>query len=410
MALGAVVGAALGLQTTPRPWALYVDSLDVLRETGTSTPRWAVPIERVRLRFVMWDQVGSLTFEIDDPQVLLSNAVGLGGEVSLREYRAGVTHHWFFGYVTNVEYDTDFGEQGQRIKVTASSADILLDWTVTVADLTYPIGATMSDIFMGCFANSLGHPELRILGDDSETSTKDLPTGGYAGAVRLTSVTIPAGTTIRSAAQMAVAGLVGPVRLAVDPYKGVRLRIIANTIPPTLPAYPLFTSAYNETGGTINVPGAGSGKRPENVERLTDGNSMLRAIAAKYTGLTTVFVTDGSGVPGPTAVVDFSNDYPNLTQAGLSDVAVDYLASHGESVRGQLVFDDGRTNWAARPMSLTVGNMSLTLAALGVTSEVETMSAVDVTFHGDDWRMEIAFGAVSLSFSQRVRNLTRDFN
>lgn len=413
MTLGPVLAGALASLTT-RPWALYVGGLDVIKEPATPA-RYSVDLDSVRLISSLWDAVGSLDFTISDAAKVLSyggpaTAIAAGQEVRLVETRAGVAYPWFLGYATEVEAVGDFGDQGRKIRVKAASIDAVLDWTVTARDLTFPIGAGFDEILMVCLANTLGMPEVRAFSGNASPydTTADMPIGSAPGGAIVGTTTIPAGTSIRACARYAM-GIYPDVRMAIDQYRGLRTKLVVSPVGSGIgDPWPLFTSQYNETPGTITIPGSGD-QIPLNVSKKWSGVAGVRAVAVKHPTLVTETAGDGSGLVGPSAVIS-SIAYPGETQSSLATEATRYLAMNGFGARGRLTLDSIRGDgWNLRPMSFTVSPMAVTVASLDMSSESCEMAQIESRFFGGgaDYAFDVYFGVQVLSGAQKLRSLTR---
>jgi hypothetical protein len=416
MTLGPIIAASLAPLTT-RPWALYVNSLDVLKEP-VAAPRYAVPIETMKLRKVFWDSVGSLTFAIDNPaRALTPTIISPGMEVRLTEYRSGTTYSWFLGYITKTKWIPDFGQQGNRIEVTCASIDVLLDWLVLARDLTFD-GTTTTFLatVQTCLANCVGGtPELRAMGVGGGApyaSDADLPMGSPPGGTIIGNVTYTAGMSMRAVIQKAVGPFYAGARAAIDEYRGVRTNVvIKNGAPPLNDPWPMVASAYGETPGTITIPGAALRQRPENTSKEYDGTAGVRAVAVTHPSLNTETLGDGSGLVGPAAVVA-SQAWPGEGQSDVASEAAMYLFLNGFPIRGELVLDEIRAaGWGLRPASFTVSPMSLTLDALDHATDQLDMTSVEVRWFGDDYGFTIAYGVTpEPSGFQKIRALTRNLN
>jgi hypothetical protein len=419
MPLAPAIAASLAPLTT-RPWALYVGNLDVIKEPVTS-PRYAVPQDSIKLQTAFWDNVGSLSFSIDDPSLVFdTTSVQPGLEVRFTEYRAGVTYEWFVGYITGVEWVTGFGEQARTINVTCAGIEVLLDWVVTVADLTYPALSHFDDVFQGCIANTTGLPgglrafaEDRTVIPDCYQTDADRPIGTAFSTLNATPTTIPAGTSLRQCARYALGTVYPDVHTTIDVYRGVRTKILravgAGYAPDTTgDPWPLYTTHYNETPGSITIPN-GTTKQASNMRIEYSGLSGVRTVSVTDPGFLTQPLSDGTGLAGPAAVIAYAPPAPTQ-QSDLFLKALAYLAMNGFASRGELIIEDARAAWGLRPTSFTVSHMVVTIPALSMTAVSLTFTEIDTRFHGDDYDFTIRFGIQTLSGAQKIRSLTRSTN
>lgn len=395
MALGAILAAAL-TDHTFRAYGLWIDGLDVTKEPATGTRRYGVDPETVQLRVAGPGAVSSLTFAVDDPSSLVTIADGQ----AVRFQDLSNDLPMFQGWVDHWSVEDFAGNQGRRITVTAVGAEALLDWCVTSTALTFSTATLLTAMIQAVVGSCGGLGELRALVDGSNSQgTQALPIGSMGNPLNVdataavVALTIPAGTPMRRAIELAIASCTAiPASFAgayftVDMTLG--LRVWQAFMPPVSP----------DGDGSITSGPAG-GDRFGGLAFDIDAGAIVRAVTVIGTGVT-VTVGDGTGKRGPTRVL---RDTTITTVATATAAGLAYLASFSASARGSLNLEDPATAYGALDV---LRKLVLTDGPAGA-SGTYLVGGLTFRFYGLKRDMMVEFGGQAPSVANLARSLTRD--
>lgn len=139
---------------------------------------------------------------------------------------------------------------------------------------------------------------------------------------------------------------------------------------------------------------------PENLTHSVDAGGRPHQVWVKGGNAAgTGMVTDGTGIPGPTAVI---SDNTILTEGAKRAAGTAYLRDKRSTIRGSFELNGNTLATNVRAGSL----LSLTDSETGATGNYAIAELVK-RYHGSrrDWR--IAFGGLPLDLARQVRRLTR---
>jgi hypothetical protein len=207
-------------------------------------------------------------------------------------------------------------------------------------------------------------------------------------------VTIPIGTTLREALLSAAAACVDQttfwgLNLTVDHYFG--LRCWGVYIPGALPPSDVTTHVAVNTVGAI---------KPTSLSYAIDASQIVRAVLVVGTGVTSL-VTDGTGLPGRTAVL---SDTTIASFTGALSRAQAYINDYRAGLRGSLALEDVTGGPTAAIDALRMLDLTDVSTGIIVTT---TISQLAFTFFGGKKNVGVQFGGLAPSASAVIRRLTR---
>lgn len=403
MVLAPAIAASLNAGLPARSKALWIDGLDVLKNSATS---YGVPIESISLTEAAPGQVSSLSFTIEDP----TGAIKVTDAAFVRFYDITRDLPLFTGFVASTT-PVALGI-GRAIEVECVGIEIVLDWWYSPA--TSLTGMTFAMAVQHIIAGAMRSGSVQVgvgytgLTASSITSNPPGPvSAGYWGVG--SGSTAPAGT-VRQALQSVIDTFFAnpPFILSwsqpftID-FRGY-LRVADNLTelqPFYVPYYAALGWNVNEYVKTLTLPTSGT---PSETEASIDSSGAVRAVYVTGTGAGSGIVTDGTGKPGPVAAVSDSNS--TSADARIS-IGGSYIHRQGVSIAGSVTVEEfldvGSVGSERRASML----LYLTDPNLGVVANPAAINAIEKTFlpNGKEiWR--ISFGAV-VAASNYVRMLTR---
>ncbi|HEV8282348.1 MAG TPA: hypothetical protein VGQ02_10835 [Candidatus Limnocylindrales bacterium] len=391
MGFGALVAAIQGSVTAP-PFSLWLNGLDVLRAPGAL---YGVPIDTIELvekgpggvsslKFVIRDQLKDITIHEGDGILYQDNGNG---------------RPLFKGWVQTWSPRPE--ALGRTIAVKCVGQEIVLDWLV-VPSLTIPAGTPVDQAVQtaAAAAAGIGFP-LRTFGGASLNGTQAAPVGvlkagfppntRYAITVSNEPLRAVIGKIIAAGPDTTVTGfgftIGGYGTVTVDFYDGLRF-YLATAAPSD---YDTLTVADTVAGVLVAA----------DLAHTFDAGSRVRQVSivggnAAGTGV----VSDGSGIPGPTAAI---TDAAILTSDDRDAIGGAYLADKSLTGRGSLTLEANTIATNIRAGS----PLDLTDAETGATG-VYPIGSITKRFYGgtrQDWT--ITYGGLPASFAAAVRRLTR---
>lgn len=376
---------------TARTAALTIAGVDVLRPTGTAGNGAGVPIDSIRLSQAGPGGVSTLDCVYEDPL-----ATGVipndGDEVVFWDYVNDVP--LFGGWVAAWPITPD--GIGRSTALHCVGYESILDWAALLADLVIPAGLTdVAIAIQSCVAAAEGTAELRAFSGTNSTQATPLSRTGL-GAIT-SSITIPAGTSLREAARMCATAAATPVlgnvpanpQITVDFYRGLR----------AMPDSAAAAWATDFVNLTVTDTPAGA-LVADNLRHETDASQIVRGIYIKGVNAAgTGFQGDGTGRPGRIAYLE---DNTIDTAAKLAAAQVAYLNQFVIAKRGSLELNDWTPTAGVVPGSVLV----LTDAQTGATGSWRIMQILKTfTDTRQNWR--ITYGGLAPSVTRLLRRLTR---
>lgn len=392
MALGAVLAAALNTAEARR-FGLYIDGVDVILQPGTTTNRYGTLLDSVSITEAAPGGVSSMSFTIDDP----SGTVSLyeGARVRFVNLALDVTE--FHGFVqTAMQQPNGIGRQ---ILVDCIGIESVLDWMI-VPTLTVNSATTLPDAVQQICSTAYGvgvvlgwaqgtDLDHTVQVSSSITVGRDLTFSGQTLRQALADVGSPAlenyGPQYAFSSSITFDGnvlFVGPAitsqTYGVQPVTSVAVSTSGPIYPTRQEHSPLQGDAVRNVyviGGTANGTG---------------------------------FVSDGSGIPGPTAVI---TDNTILTLG--ARIAAGY-AVMGESSPGQsgYVSLSAYSQTSTRNLAIRAwSELTLTDPALGLSSVLSKMQTITKQYNGgttEEWSID--YGTRPTSGIQAIRALSTVVN
>lgn len=411
MTLGAVLGAALN-SGGAHPKSLTIDGLDVIGGTARGN-RYGVPLSSIQLREEGSGRVSNLSFTIDDP--LAEITVGPGQRVVFYDHAQDLPI--FRGFVES--WEASPWAIGRTIDVSCVGIECLLDWLYVPA-VTIPAGVGTDAGWQLLVGMAVGPTHnLRAFYDATfGLSTQATPIGdGATGAVVSQSLAWKGGS-LRQACQ-AWADLIAAVQEAGGASLGPGEWIITVDMFEGLKIYrrsgaPSFnTTNLDESIPTATLRTTGAVARPSATRYGVNAGGTPRQVYVKGTGAGSGVVSDGSGVPGPTAV----------TQPASSTTATDrvaygnsYLAaSGGVAVSGTVGWDAGSINGQGAGTGARLGANSLldltdpNVGLPGVGANLFWIRTIDKTYTASEEHWTLTFGGIAPPrLGAYIRALTPD--
>lgn len=388
MALGAVLAAAL-TDHSSRAFGLYVSGVDMIRQPGVQGNGYGVPIGTVTVDERAPGQVSSMSFVISDP--LNVTSVLEGADVRFVNLTKDVIE--FAGWVDTASIAPV--ATGRQITVQCVGIESVLDWML-VPSLTIPALTLLPDAaqMIASAAVAIGVP-LQWAQGSSYDATIQVSSGiPILRALTITNQTLrqaldslsaaaldnyPGGFSIFSTVTF-YGGLWydGPTSgIAPYPFSPLTQRTVS-TAGPVYPANPTHSPLQGDSVRNVYVVG---------------GN-------AAGTGL----FTDGSGVPGRTALV---SDSAILTASAAASAASAAMGESGAGVTGSFNLE-AFSQVAGRDNALRVTTQYiLTNPQLGLSSTTVRAQVISKTFNDsgtEEWT--VAYGNRPRSGAALIRALT----
>jgi hypothetical protein len=393
MAMGAVLAAAL-TDHSARSKGLYIAGVDVIKQPGGG---YGVPIESVEVIEAGPGGVSSMTCRIDDPNIALTISAGM--DVRFHDITNDVPI--FLGWVQHWSYKNAFGDTGRIIELTCIGVEAILDWCI-VPSITIANSAAISyEYVQSACAMAVGNGigVLRVMatvGDKFGTQAAPLGTVHNSSTPNYTQTI--SNVTLRECIRLiyvntifAPAGIT-PLNsnATVDFYGG--LRMWRTTQSPFRPNdYTDLTVTDTSVGAVV----------AEKLDHETDAAGIVRnvwVVGGNAAG--TRLVSDGTGLPGATAVL---TDASILTSDDAAGAGTTYLADFQIGNRGTFEQQDWTPTFTLHPGSL------VTITDTRISQAGVTYVIGDITkrFNAvrQDW--QIAYGGLMPSVTKSMRRLTR---
>lgn len=395
MVLAPAVAASLNAGLPARTKGLYIDGLDVLKNTVQG---YGVPVESIELVEAAPGQVSSLSFVLEDPNAVLSVA----DTAVVRYQDISRDLPLFLGFVESME-PVALGI-GRAFNITCVGIEIILDWwyapTVTFSGAA-AARTFIQEIMSVCYRN--GGVQVNIAASTAAgASTQAAPVASFFGNTSPS----PAGT-LRQAFQAVcdyamTSGpnyVISPPQVTVDFFGNLR---VAGMNPRTAAVgYDLTGLDISEYVKTLTLPASGT---PSNTAASTDFIGAIRAVYVIGSGAGTGLVGDGTGKPGPVAAITDGNS----TSADMRySIGTAYIARNGVTIAGSVTVEE----------TLNVGSVGAELRAgvlltlvdpnLGTVCtnvQVHTITKTFLPNGKENWRLD--FG-VNVSGANYMRQLTK---
>ena len=387
---------ALQAATPSRPKLLTVGGLDVVA-TGVANSYGVAP-ESITVREAGPGQVSDMTLTITDPSAQVAIADGLPVSYWDNTRDMPIFRGWVESYRVR-----DFGI-GRAIEVKCIGIEAVLDWLYSPA-ITIPAGLTWVGAWQSLVANALGSAGIAL-------NVNADPVGGLStvahpveapASTTLGAIAVPAGS-LRQALQaftdaaLAESALTSVTFLfTVDFYGGLRVGIWSLLYPPTT-LYDDYAIATFSDAGPV---------RPSRLVWGYNDSGTPRSAYVNGTGAGLGIVSDGSGLPGPTAVI---GDATINTQPKRDALAAIYLRSNAGAASGSVTAEGGLTLGTPAAQVRPPAPVRITHAGVGLTSATDfVMRAIVKTWapSGEEtWTIE--FGGYAPRGSQYLRTLTND--
>lgn len=382
--------------------SLYIDGLDVLKQPGTSTNRYGVPIETCSVTEAGPGGISGMSFTLEDPSISLPPPQP-GQWVRFQDHTND--RPIFLGFLQSFSPQV-FG-LGVLYEVEAIGIETVLDWQVIASDTTFAVGINTADAVQTLYAAAagIGVPLRTARAGSSQGSSQAAPIGSIDPAA-ITSfgklanaVTVTAGTTLRegirqltdqniaSSDTLRVGGTANP-NVSVDFYSGLRVWL------GTLGTEYAVLTVNDAVAGPLIAAG---------LQHETDATGIVPQVYVKGGNAAgSGIVSAGSGLPGPIATL---NDSTITTAADRDAKGYAYLSDKGSGVRGTFVLE----SYDPAPNVRAGSRLLITDAQLGLSSYFAPVMQIGRKFLSsgkEDWT--ITYGGLRASFATAVRRLTRD--
>lgn len=394
-----MLGPAVAWNLTGSPAVtklLTIDGLSVLKQPSTASG-YGVAVESIELTEMAPGQVSSLQFTLTDPNGALTFQAG----AVVRYVDVTRDLPLFTGFIEST--DIRALGIGRELVISCVGLEILLDWMQVDA---FTISATAADAAVQdvvSHAIGVGYPLNYAAG---ATCTVATPVSPGSFALGVFPIAIPAGSlrqaleALRPAMQLGF----GPLSrdrwwFTVDFRGGLRFARQSST-----------TWNVSDYAGTIAINGLGFARVPADTHYSIDGSGVTRQV--KVVGgnaAGTAVISDGSGVPGPTAII---NDANSLTADYARTVAAAYFGSNGIALSGttrtEENIDAGAVGAEVRAgCGVTILDASVGQFTPGFSTIVSLVNQIDkIYWPSDKETWVIHFGGM-VTGSQYIRRLTR---
>lgn len=331
--------------------------------------------------------VSSMTFDIDDPAIAVTVSDGM--DIRFWDITNGIPV--FTGWVQSWSYVPDFGNQGRIIRVRCIGAEALLDWAILLSNITVNVGDDPAALAQSLVAASTATGPLRAFSSVSpggSSQATPIASNAFFGACQA-GLVISAGVTLRQAldtlAGTLLPGSPFPVRVTVDAYYGLRMYV---------------NTTLDWTTLTINDAIAGP-ILSEGLGHEVDASGIVRGVyVVGGNAAGTGFVSDGTGLPGPVAVLSNPNI---LTAAAMTAAGTTYLLSFALGNRGTFRLEDHAASTTVHAGGVVV----ITDARVGVAAAQYPIGSIRKTFNAVRQTWEVSYGGMAPSAMRSVRRLTR---
>jgi len=345
-------------------FSITLDGLDVAARPGSG---YGVDPDSLQIVEADYGQASSASFAIMDSQSAVS--VFPGQYVRIHDF--GLDMPVFVGWVDN--YDVQELSLGRQINVNCVGIEAALDWLYGPA-WAGDANADVLACFQALVANAYGvGVGLRSAGTTGGASTMASPiAAGEVGAVG--AITVAAGPLrqqITSAAEQAmlIAGVpTNTFGMTVDYWHNVRIFLTWGTTQ--------YRTDY--AGVTITTAAA---PYPQASDYQV-GSAAARSVVVTNSGASPTAVSDGSGIPGPTATYDGA--YPTLVARVAAGQG--YLASQLPSYSGQTTIEIDRANVSTQGMGTINAQrragsfVTFTVPQVGASGVVSPISSIEKSF------------------------------
>lgn len=387
MALGAVLAAAL-TDHSARAFGLYVGGVDMIRQPGVQGNGYGVPIGTVTIDERAPGQVSSMSFVISDP--LSVTSVLEGADVRFVNLTKDVIE--FAGWVDTASIAAV--GPGRRITVQCVGIESVLDWMI-VPSVTIPSNTLLPDAaqMIASAAVPIGVP-LQWAQGSTYDATIQVSSGISVNALTITNQTLRQALDTLSAAGLSAYPGGFSIFATVTFYGGLWYDGPSSNIAP-YPFTPLVQQ-YVSTSGPVYPA--------DPTHSPLQGDSIRSVYVVGGNAAGTGLFTDGSGVPGRTALVE---DSSILTAAAAAAAASASMGSSGASVTGSFSLEAfsqiaGRDN-AVRVFSwFILTNPQLGLSLYGVRAQVVSKRYNDSGT--EEWT--VTYGNRPRSGAALIRSLT----
>ena len=378
---------------------IYLQGMPITQQRGTIGNGYGVPFESVVFDEQGPGGVSSLSFQIEDPQNVITLSIG----AEVRFYNVTRDRAEFTGWLQS--WDVNVYGLGRIYTVQCIGAEAILDWA-KVPSLNIAAGTIAADAVCTAVAaaTGIGVPWRAAwnTGLGLEDGNSTLPVGnlnGVAPATTSVAVTVTA-VTLREAIRAILDATPNTTLAGIDTIQssscsvdmGFGIRVWRSTFSP---------GGYASL--TVNDAIAGPVVAGTPTNRIDGGGIERGVYVVGGNAAGTGFFGDNSGIPGDVAVL---NDSTILTAAAASQAALAYLANKEASLRGQITLEPGMipAGMVRAGSQITITDTQLGLSALntiiGAIRRTYTAGAAD-----EEWL--VTFGGLPPSLTAKLRRLTR---
>lgn len=394
MPLASMRSNNLGGSAAGPPKSLFLSGLDVLKQPGTGTNRFGVPLETCDLTEEGPGGVSELTFTLEDPG-LAAPTLAQGQDVRFHDHLRDKPI--FLGFVQS--WSIRVLGIGRAFDVTCVGIENVLDWML-VPSLTLANGSDFVASIQSVMANATGiGVSLNVTSGGGVDGTQAQPVGNLFVFNSLNETVTLTGDTVREAIRKIAA--VSPV---ADPFAipyGQTYGLCSVDFWGGLRVWRASTKPGGYADLTINDAPAGpilGADLSHNVAAIVPHQVYVQGGNAAGTGL----VSDGSGIPGPVATFSDSSILAASTRDALGKA---YLTDQITTERGSYTVETFVPSTDIHAGSRT----TITDAQIGLSGNIFPIAAIRKTFQGanlETWA--ITYGGLPPSLTRMLRRLTRD--
>ena len=350
-------------------FSITLDGLDVAARPGSG---YGVDPESLHITEADYGQASSASFAIMDSQAVVSVFPGQ----FVRIHDLGLDMPVFVGWVDN--YDVQELSLGRQINVDCVGIETALDWLYGPA-WAGDVNADVLGCIQALIANAYGvGVGLRSAGSASNASTMALPiAASVSGAIGAIAVAAgPLRQQISSLAEQLMVILYATFGLQMTIVFGMTVDYWHNIR--IFRADGVSQNRSDYAGITITTAAA---PYPQHSDYQV-GSAVARSVVVTNSGASPTVVSDGSGIPGPTATYDGS--YATLAARVAAGQA--YLASQLPSYSGQTTIEIDRANVSTQGMGTInaqrrAGSLvTFTVPQVGASGVVSQISSIEKSF------------------------------
>jgi hypothetical protein len=389
------------LTPTPEPvQSIFLAGADVNNQPGALGNGYYVPIGSIEVDEQGPGGVSKLSFDLVDP-LGVGPVPHDGDEV---QYWNNLTNAPVFaGFVSNWATRVLPNSQGRVTAIDCVGYEVLLDWAMILDDLTIPAFTTVRTAAQTLVAVAEGTRGIRAFASGPGPSSQAFPTSIAVSYQTQYAITIAAGTSLREALSQVITASRATISAFGDSISGAGLKVTVDFYKGLRICHDLSsvdTWAVDYTPLTVADTLAGV-LVASALEHETDATQIVRGVFIKGANAAgTGFLGDGSGKPGRIAYLE---DPSIDTAAKLLDAQATHLSDLVVSFRGSFDLVDWAPTAGVRPGSV----LTLTDAQANATGTYRIYQLTKRFLKSGRETWTVTYGGLRPSATRLIRRLTR---